>query len=151
MTLDEMRAVLPRRLLRSQTGCLNYMGKLDIGGYGYFSGPNRNGRIQAHRVAYETEKGPIPAGLVIDHLCRNRRCCNPDHMEPVAHWENTRRGDAPTAVNARATHCAHGHEFTTENTRYRGPDRRWRMCRQCQRKKNREWEVRSGRDRNRNR
>jgi hypothetical protein len=57
--------------------------------------------IRAHRFAYELLVGPIPEGLVIDHLCRNRRCVNPAHLEPVTAEENWRRGDAPSAISTR--------------------------------------------------
>lgn len=83
----------------------------------------------AHRLAYVAFRGPIPAGLQIDHLCRNRACVNPAHMETVTSRENTIRGEGPTAVNARKSHCIHGHEFTPENT-YASPSGR-RVCRAC--------------------
>ena len=92
------------------------------GGYGRYR------HAQAHRLAYEALVGPIPKGLVIDHLCRVRHCVNPAHMEPVTNVENVMRGLAPSAVNARKTHCIHGHEFTPENTR---PKPKGRECREC--------------------
>ena len=83
---------------------------------------------QAHRVAYKLWVGPIPPGLTIDHLCRVRWCMNPAHMEPVTQGENVRRGTAPAALNAKKTHCKHGHEFSQRNTyRYKGN----RICRRC--------------------
>jgi hypothetical protein len=78
------------------------------GGYGGF---RYDGRMQfAHRVSYELLVGPIPEGLVIDHLCRNRKCVNPEHLEPVTQTENMARG------SAARTHCKQGHEYTPENT-----------------------------------
>lgn len=85
---------------------------------------NRNGywritiegqRVYAHRHAYEQANGPIPDGLVLDHLCRNRWCCNPDHLEPVTNEENIRRGESPPARNARKLLCPEGHEYDLQS------------------------------------
>jgi hypothetical protein len=82
----------------------------------------------AHRVAYEHWCAPIGSGREIDHLCRNRACVNPNHLEAVSHRENVRRG----LRGALTTHCAQGHEYTPENTaRYRGH----RACRACNRER----------------
>ena len=95
-------------------------------GYGQFHYPRRTSHL-AHRLAYELIVGPIPAGLTIDHLCRNQICCNPMHMEPVTNRENILRGDSPSAKAARKTHCYRGHPFTPENTIWVG----YRKCRTC--------------------
>lgn len=79
--------------------------------------------LYAHRVAYELAIGPIPEGLVLDHLCRNRRCVNPAHLEPVTNAENIRR------AAALITHCPYGHEYTPENTRIADG----RSCKTCHR------------------
>jgi hypothetical protein len=79
----------------------------------------------AHRVAYELVIGQIPAGLELDHLCRNVVCVNPAHLEPVTRAENMRRR------SAAQTHCKHGHEFTPENTYYYWHGGRHRACRAC--------------------
>jgi hypothetical protein len=97
-------------------------------GYGFYS--QQSQPIRAHRYAFEDEIGPIPEGLVLDHLCRERTCVNPGHLEPVTIAENVMRGDTYGARNAVKTHCAAGHEFTEENTYFR-KDRPGRMCRQC--------------------
>lgn len=83
-----------------------------------------------HRVSYEAWHGPIPNGLVIDHLCRVRTCCNPEHLEPVTNSQNLVRGDTKIAKQVAQTHCHKGHEFTPDNT-YQRPDRVGRMCRRC--------------------
>ncbi len=100
-------------------GCWTWTRNLSRGGYG------------PYRRYYVRLKGPIPKGLHIDHLCRNRACCNPLHMEAVTQRENSLRGVGSPAVNARKTHCDHGHEFTVENTYVNRLG--WRWCRECKR------------------
>lgn len=96
-------------------------------GYGRVS---IDGRMRpAHRVAYETLVGPVPEGLVLDHLCRVRACVNPDHLEPVTNRENVLRGVGPTARHAVQTHCGKGHPFTPENTYW--SEKAGRRCRAC--------------------
>lgn len=89
--------------------------------------------LYTHRFAYELLVGPIPEGLELDHLCRNRACCNPAHLEPVTHAENMRRAPMSgiAAVNAAKTHCVRGHEFNEKNTSYR--KRGNRVCLICKR------------------
>lgn len=84
--------------------------------------------IYVHRISYKLLVGPIPDGLTIDHLCRNRACVNPKHLESVTHRTNVLRGFNPTAINARKTHCIHGHEFTPANTYLKGTARYCRAC-----------------------
>lgn len=85
--------------------------------------------------------GPIPPGLVIDHVCRVKHCVNPAHMEIVSPRDNTIRGNGPSAINSRATHCRHGHEFSESNT-YWYRQGRARMCRQCVRAASRRYKDR---------
>lgn len=113
------------------TGCWLWEGPGMGNGYGVFNVGFKH--LSAHRFAYEMLKGPIPPGLTIDHLCRNRACVNPDHMEPVTNVENVMRGESLAAQNARKTHCMRGHEFTVENTNTNGGRR---QCRACNRLKN---------------
>lgn len=86
--------------------CWEWIGTVNSGGYGSF---NDGRQFKAHRWSYARFKGPIPPSLTLDHLCRNRRCVNPDHLEPVTNRENILRGNGPTAENARKTHCKRGH------------------------------------------
>lgn len=111
----------------SKTGCWNWKRCISDNGYGLVTVAGKNAR--AHRVSYEARFGPIQAGLSLDHLCRNRACINPDHLEPVTHRENCRRGMGATGVNARKSHCLRGHEFTAENTMRRSDGKR--ECRAC--------------------
>lgn len=110
-------------------GCWEWIGYLRTDGYGRFWTPS--GAVNAHRWAWEAKNGAIGSALPLDHLCRNRACVNPDHLELVTTRENVRRGTAPAAVNARKTHCIRGHEFTPENTRYESGQRR--RCLTCRR------------------
>ncbi len=70
----------------------------------------------AHRISYELFKRKIPRGLQIDHLCRNRKCVNPEHLEVVTQRENLLRGDGATARNSKKTKCKRGHRFTPSLT-----------------------------------
>lgn len=87
--------------------------------------------IPVHRVMYEALVGEIPAGLVIDHLCRVRCCINPSHLEPVTHQTNILRGVGLPAQNAVKTHCSRGHELTPENMYLirNGKNRNCKTCR----------------------
>lgn len=84
-----------------------------------------------HRLAYEAFVGPIPHGLVIDHLCRQRACCNPDHLEAVTNQVNLLRGEGFVANQARRTHCPRGHELVGDNVYRRPGDDTRRECRTC--------------------
>lgn len=110
-------------------GCWQWIGSTDTTGYGQVRIAQKLHR--AHRVVYERHVGLIPDGLTLDHLCKNRACVNPEHLEPVSLRENILRGDSPAARHAVKTHCVHGHEYTDANT-YRDPKGR-RGCRICRR------------------
>lgn len=84
----------------------------------------------AHRFSYELHKGPISETLQIDHLCRNKICVNPEHLEAVTPRENNLRGIGPAAINSRKTSCKRGHLFAPKNTRIKNGAR---ICRECQR------------------
>lgn len=113
--------------------CWEWTATRSTEGYGVFTEGRK--QFRAHRRSYELLMGPIPDGLHLDHLCRNRGCVNPDHLEPVTSKVNALRGFSPMAVTARRTHCANGHEYTPENTRV-CPDG-GRDCRECDRNRKR--------------
>jgi hypothetical protein len=97
------------------TPCWIWQGCVNHHGYAVSRIPGR-GWSRVHRASYEEHVGPIPSGLQIDHLCRVKHCCNPDHLEPVTARENLdRHWAAPRAARALRTHCGHGHELTPEN------------------------------------
>ena len=117
------------------SGCWLWNGYVEQAGYGRLNVDDYPHYI--HRLAYEHWKGQIPKGFCIDHLCRNKSCCNPNHLEVVTYQENKDRGlcvkMTPRGVNhhnSKKTHCKWGHEFTPENT-YRSPNRNNRECKQC--------------------
>lgn len=113
------------------------------GGYGQIGVSEK--KVLAHRFAYELLVGPIPVGLEIDHLCRNRICVNPKHMEPVVGHVNILRGTGWSARHARKTHCPHGHPYSPDNT-YRDPQG-GRRCRTCMREHDRaRWPQRRERE-----
>ncbi|MEU7163131.1 HNH endonuclease signature motif containing protein [Streptomyces morookaense] len=114
-------------------GCWEWAGTRTLQGYGQFWLDGRN--QYAHRIAYEVVVAPIPDGLVIDHLCRNRACVNPGHLEPVTNRTNLLRGVGFAAAKARQTHCIRGHRFDTANTRR--ATNGTRKCRACDRERHR--------------
>lgn len=118
-------------VLDPQTGCHLWLRAIDKGGYGHFCPAGRRS-IRAHRYAWIRKHGPVPTGLVLDHIvCDNPRCCNAEHLVAVTNQVNTRRDPlSPHGINSRKTHCIRGHEFTKENTYWR-PDGRGRNCRAC--------------------
>lgn len=110
-------------------GCWQWRASNRSGGYGQVR--VAAGIFYAHRVAYFLFKGIIPKDLEIDHLCRNRGCVNPAHLDVVSARENTLRSNGPAAKKAMATHCVGGHAFTPQNTYWRPNG--LRQCRHCRR------------------
>jgi hypothetical protein len=111
-------------------GCWNWTGNVSKHGYGVMRCKGLSSYM-VHRYSYELLRGPIPQGLVLDHLCRNRRCVNPEHLEIVTSVENVMRGEGFAPKNAAKTHCDKGHEFTPENTYIRTRVQGGRECRAC--------------------
>jgi len=112
------------------SGCWLWTGSLIGAGYGQF---RCDGEGYAHIWSYKQFKGPIPEGLVLDHICRVPSCCNPDHVEPVTQKENLRRSPFDPA---RKTHCPQGHEYTPGNTYLEdGKYGDKRKCRACDRER----------------
>jgi hypothetical protein len=116
--------------------CWVWSGALDKKGYPVIGVSGLSSR--AHNAAYVLAKGPLPEGMVLDHLCRVPACINPDHLEAVTNAVNVLRGGGFSAVNAVKTHCVHGHEFTPENT-YMG--KLGRACRKCAVDRNRKYRL----------
>lgn len=112
------------------SGCWSWGGSRSSQGPGYGQILLDGHKLMAHRFSYEMLVGPIPAGMEIDHLCRNMMCVNPSHLEPVTHRVNVLRGVVPH-INGDKTHCKRGHPFDEVNT-YHAPSGR-RACRACMR------------------
>jgi len=132
----------------TESGCWEYTGSKDGNGYGYIkTGSRKDGTRRnrgAHRVSYEHFVAPIPDDLVIDHLCRNPPCVNPDHLEVVTTRENVMRGVSPWPVLGRNNVCKRGHSLLDpEHGAYRKDGHRW--CRTCnklrKRKDQRVWRT----------
>jgi len=119
--IRNIREYIKKRILIDDNGCWQYQGKTH----------DRYVKLNyrsAHRVSYEAFKDRIPIGLTIDHLCRNKHCLNPEHLEVVTIQENISRGNGFCAINSRKTHCKRGHLLSGYNLCiYAGK----RQCRTC--------------------
>jgi len=110
--------------------CWNWIAFKDKDGYGQF-GESSKIKHRSHRFSYELLESKIPKGLQLDHLCRNRGCVNPAHLQIVTSKENVRRSPS---YNGSKTHCKRGHEFNYTNTYYHQSNtRKYRNCVLCRR------------------
>lgn len=133
----DLNTRLDRYTQRTET-CWNWVGTKYSTGYGKIGMPMANGvyvgghkEVPAHRAMYERYVGPIPKGLDLDHLCRNRACVNPAHLEPVTRSVNLRRGAGVRGIDERETHCPQGHEFTPANTYIWAKEPTKKRCKTC--------------------
>ncbi len=143
--MADRKRVFPRRPVKDrileriridENGCWRWLGtKLPGHGYGTIGMGHANKR-GVHRVAYEAWVGPVPTGLVIDHLCRVRDCCNPEHLEAVTPSVNTMRGDTLPVRKAAMTACPQGHPYDAGNTVWR-KDNNGRRCKVCRNERER--------------
>jgi hypothetical protein len=123
--------------------CWDWTASVDVNGYGRFGRYRRKGETGlAHRMAFEYIRGDAAVGLSLDHLCRRPNCVNPNHLDPVPHRENMRRG----LKGVLKTHCNRGHEYTPENT-YHAPKTGHRQCLTCNRARRLQRTLKTARDR----
>ena len=129
-----MQPILPPRILKSiafPDECWTWTGYKNEFGYGraYWHGKTRF----VHRIVYSLLVSEIPEGAVLDHLCNVRACCNPAHLRITTNRDNILRGTCPAAINARKTHCKHGHPLQGRNIIWsrRRNGQTVRVCRVC--------------------
>ena len=140
-------AIIERLLNRTKktNKCWNWTGSLSTSGYGQITGyvNNKKKNLISHRVVYEHYKGKIPRNYSIDHLCRNKLCQNPEHLEAVTQKENTLRGVSIVAINSYKTKCTNGHPYSGSNL-LMDKKRNIRMCKACRKEVHFNWRLKRG-------
>lgn len=148
-SIKSIKERLLEKIIKDKNGCWNWTAFINKGGYSIImiQGKPRRG----HRISYEEFIGEIPHKLDLDHLCRNRKCINPKHLEPVTRKENLRRsplkphlcgGAALAKIKKSKTHCLRGHPYTGQNLKM-SSNGKWRVCRECNRMHGRDTYLRS--------
>lgn len=122
------------RMEENPSGCWVWAGAKSKG---YGTASVKGKQVTVHRAVYEALIGAVPEGMVLDHLCRNKSCCNPEHLEPVTQRVNVLRGTSLAAVNASKVVCVAGHPLEGENL-YETPGGA-RHCRVCRRARKAEY------------
>lgn len=141
MTKPPIDRVLTRTVEDPNSGCWNFQGALNNHGYGYVgSGGHQGRKLYVHRATFEFFVDEIPSGLVLDHLCRNPKCCNPWHLEPVTQRENLRRGRGFAGLNAQKDACPQGHPYVPGNINWSKDG--YRACLECKKLGQREYRAR---------
>jgi HNH endonuclease len=125
------------RIIEQENGCWIWTGAKFVNGYGYISIKRKNRLL--HRVIYEHYRNEIPHGKVIDHLCRNKLCINPDHLEVVTQRDNVMRGEGIAAKNALKLTCPKGHQYSGISSTGQ------RICSTCDSKRLKEHYIRNKR------
>lgn len=132
---EPLAARLFAKVLVLPSGCWVFQPAVKDDWYGKIRDDGKTSNV--HTVVWTWLRGPVPDGLELDHLCRYRPCCNPDHLDAVTHRENCFRGLAPVFAKLRRvtqTHCKRGHEFNSVNTNF---TTKQRVCTICKRDRNR--------------